>query len=55
MFTKQIYEAPQAEMFQLSMVRSILEASETGSAQGTGANVTFDSESDFDSVFNPQP
>ena len=51
MLTKQSYEAPQAEVFQLSAGRSILEASETGSGTGTGANVTFENESSFDDFF----
>lgn len=52
MFTKHPYEAPQAEQFQLAMGRPILEGSPTGSGTGTGASVTFESESSFDDFFN---
>ena len=47
MFTKQLYEAPQAESMQINLGRPILD----GSMTGTGANVTFQSEESFDDFF----
>ena len=48
MFTKQLYEAPQAESMQINLGRPILD----GSMTGTGEKVTYEEESDFDKFFN---
>jgi energy-converting hydrogenase Eha subunit G len=50
MNTKQPYTAPEAKILHLLVEGAILSGSVTGSA--TGADVTFENESDFDSFFN---
>ena len=48
MNTKQTYTAPEVEILHLQIEGAVL----SGSGTGTGADVTFENESDFDSFFN---
>lgn len=50
MNTKRTYTPPEAKIVRLQIEGAILSGSLTGT--GTGANVTFEEGSDFDSFFN---
>lgn len=50
MNTKRTYTPPEAKILSLQIEGAILSGSLTST--GTGANVTFEEESDFDSFFN---
>ncbi len=52
MFTKQLYEVPQAESMQINLGRPILDGSITQTGLASGAYVTFENESSFDDFFN---
>lgn len=50
MKTKKTYTAPEVEILHLQIEGAVLSGSGTGF--GTGADITFENESDFDSFFN---
>ena len=50
MNTKHPYTAPEAEILHLQMEGAVLSGSGTGI--GTGADIKYETESDFDSFFN---
>lgn len=52
MNTKTNYTPPEAEILHLQVEGAILSGSVTETGTGTGANVIFENESDFDLFFN---
>lgn len=50
MNTKQPYMTPEVDILHLQLEGAVLSGSGTG--YGTGADMTFENESDFDSLFN---
>ena len=50
MNTKQPYMTPEVDILHLQLEGAVLSGSGTG--YGTGADMTFENESDFDSFFN---